>query len=45
MSLKAVSAGTQDKNLEVGGWKEAQWLKALTALPEVLSSIPSNHMV
>jgi hypothetical protein len=23
----------------------AQWLKALTALPEVLSSIPSNHMV
>jgi hypothetical protein len=23
----------------------AQWLKAMTALPEVLSSIPSNHMV
>jgi len=23
----------------------AQWLKALTALPEVLSSIPSKHMV
>ena len=23
----------------------AQWLKALTALPEVLSLIPSNHMV
>jgi hypothetical protein len=23
----------------------AQWLKALTALPEVVSSIPSNHMV
>jgi hypothetical protein len=22
-----------------------QWLRALTALPEVLSSIPSNHMV
>jgi hypothetical protein len=22
-----------------------QWLKALAALPEVLSSIPSNHMV
>ena len=22
-----------------------QWLKALIALPEVLSSIPSNHMV
>jgi hypothetical protein len=23
----------------------AQWLRAPTALPEVLSSIPSNHMV
>jgi hypothetical protein len=23
----------------------AQWLRALTALPEVLSSNPSNHMV
>ena len=23
----------------------SQWLGALTALPEVLSSIPSNHMV
>jgi hypothetical protein len=23
----------------------AQWLKALTALPKVLSSNPSNHMV
>jgi hypothetical protein len=23
----------------------AQWVRALTALPEVLSSIPSNHMV
>jgi hypothetical protein len=23
----------------------AQWLRALTALPEVLSSIPSNNMV
>jgi hypothetical protein len=22
-----------------------QWLRALTALPEVLSSIPSNHLV
>jgi hypothetical protein len=35
-----------------GGWRReggagemAQWLRALTALPEVLSSIPSNHMV
>jgi hypothetical protein len=23
----------------------AQWLRALTALPEVLSSNPNNHMV
>ena len=23
----------------------AQWLKALTSVPKVLSSIPSNHMV
>jgi len=28
-----------------GAGEMAQWLKALTALPEVLSSIPSNHMV
>ena len=29
----------------VGAGVMAQWLRALTALPEVLSSIPSNHMV
>jgi hypothetical protein len=28
-----------------GAGEMAQRLKALTALPEVLSSIPSNHMV
>jgi hypothetical protein len=30
-----------------GSWagEMAQQLRALTALPEVLSSIPSNHMV
>jgi hypothetical protein len=27
------------------GWKMARWLRALTALLEVLRSIPSNHMV
>jgi hypothetical protein len=27
------------------GWRHAQWLRAVTALPEVLGSIPSNHMV
>jgi hypothetical protein len=25
--------------------EKAQWLRALTFLPEVLSSLPSNHMV
>jgi hypothetical protein len=28
-----------------GAGEMAQWFRALTALPEVLSSIPSNHMV
>ena len=28
-----------------GDGKIAQWLRALTALSEVLSSIPSNHRV
>jgi hypothetical protein len=28
-----------------GGGEMAQWLRALTALPEFLSSIPSKHMV
>jgi len=28
-----------------GAGEMAQQLRALTALPEVLSSIPSNHMV
>ena len=32
------------KNLYIAG-ETAQWLRALAALPEVLSSIPSNHMV
>jgi len=33
------------KNIDCWAGEMAQWLKALTALPEVLSSIPSNHMV
>jgi hypothetical protein len=28
-----------------GAGEMAQWLRALTVLPEVLSSNPSNHMV
>jgi hypothetical protein len=34
--------GPKKKN---GAGKMVQRLRALTALPEVLSSIPSNHMV
>jgi hypothetical protein len=34
----------QSKNSSKAG-EVAQWLRAQTALPEVLSSIPSNYMV
>jgi hypothetical protein len=30
--------------LIIGAGEMTQWIRALTALPEVLSSIPSNHM-
>jgi len=33
------------KNVSVGAGEMAQRLRALTVLPEVLSSNPSNHMV
>jgi hypothetical protein len=33
------------KNKIPGTGEMAQWVRALTVLPEVLSSIPSNHMV
>jgi hypothetical protein len=33
------------KKISTGAGEMAQRLRALTALPEVLSSIPSNHMV
>jgi len=33
------------ENNFMGAGEIAQWLRALTALPEVMSSIPSNHMV
>jgi hypothetical protein len=33
------------KNRHLRAGENAQCLRALTALPEVLSSIPSNHMV
>ena len=35
----------QKKKVIYGAGEIAQRLRALTALPEVLSSIPSNHMV
>ena len=35
----------KNKNKNKGPGEMAQWLRALAALPEVLSSIPSNHMV
>ena len=33
------------KMLTKGAGEMAQWLRALPALPKVLSSIPGNHMV
>jgi hypothetical protein len=33
------------KNVLSRAGEMAQWLRALTALPKVLSSNPSNHMV
>jgi hypothetical protein len=34
-----------EKNAETRGWRDGSQVRALTALPEILSSIPSNHMV
>jgi hypothetical protein len=36
---------TQENDKEKGAGEMAQQLRALTARPEVLSSIPSNHLV
>ena len=38
----------KEKNVMKSNYRDgemAQWLRALTALPDILSSIPSNHMV
>jgi hypothetical protein len=35
----------KEKKRKEGAGEMAQWLRALTAFPEVLSSIPSNHIV
>jgi hypothetical protein len=44
VALSVVSADALHKS-HVGTGEMAQWLRALTALPKVLSSNPSNHMV
>jgi hypothetical protein len=45
---KEVSKPRQDGKdvlrLFSGAGEMAQWLRALTSLPEVLNSIPNNHM-
>ena len=44
----ACTRSTRESNWKMGGvgaGKLVQWLRAPTALPEVLSSIPNNHMV
>jgi hypothetical protein len=46
----SVSKRESNHLMDLHNWYEwagemAQWRRALTALPEILSSIPSNHMV
>jgi hypothetical protein len=43
-SVEGIGA-MRDKTDILGAGEMAQWLRALTALPEILSSIPSSHMV
>jgi len=48
LSLAVSEIGLREQSIENNvspAGEMAQWLRALTALPEVLSSIPSNHMV
>jgi hypothetical protein len=40
---KKISNKTMDIIITIGAGEMAQWLRAPTALPEVMSSIPSNH--
>ncbi|GAB1285019.1 Cytochrome P450 20A1 [Apodemus speciosus] len=42
---RIISLVPLSKEADEGAGEMAQWLRALTAPPEVLSSIPSNHMV
>jgi hypothetical protein len=43
--LQVIHAKPSPKDKELQAGEMAQQLRALTALPEVLSSIPSKHMV
>jgi hypothetical protein len=44
MCVLGPGTGSLSRALSWAG-EMTQWLRALTALPEVLNSIPSNHMV
>jgi hypothetical protein len=44
LKTKACLSGSEKKN-KAGAGEMAQWLRALTAIPEVLCSIPGNHTV
>jgi hypothetical protein len=43
--LLQVACTVQKMKVNERAREMAQWLRALAVLPEVLSSIPSNHMV
>jgi hypothetical protein len=43
--LKELNGDTWSIEGDAGAGKITQWLRALTALPEVLGSISSNHTV
>jgi hypothetical protein len=45
--LRNLKLRKQSWNIKPNRWagEMAHWLKAVTVLPEVLSSIPSKHMV
>jgi hypothetical protein len=46
-NLKSIAGLSEDvfENLILGAGEMAQWLRVPTALPKVLSSNPSDHMV
>jgi hypothetical protein len=45
MAIVALYMKKGSKEPKLGAGEMVQWLRALTALPKVLSSNPSNHMV